>query len=250
MLGIIVSSLIGTAAFIGGKIGFGWGSGVLLGLVGLIAPYIIIARRVGRVVQASMKEIEKLIGNQQPERAIERIEQLRKIGPWQPYLSSSLDAQIGMLRYAHLRDFEGARPHLEKAAPFAWHAKVMLAALSFRKKQYEDMEKIFERSAKRSKKEGLVWGSYAWCEWKRGAKDRALAVLARGRKLLPKDERLARMQEAIQNGKKPKMKTFGPEWLTLMLEDVPQMPTRPGGGGPSMPPELLRRMRRQGMRAR
>jgi hypothetical protein len=240
MRSIIVSLISGGAAFVAGAHYFGWGSGVFLGLVCLVVPYFLLLRRINRVVQGRMTEIERLVGAQQAERAIEKLNALRTLAPWQILLSSTIDAQIGMLRYAHMRDFDGAEPYLKRASGMAWQAKLMLAGHCFRKKRYDEMVRVFDRAARRSRKQGLVWLAYAWCEWKRGQLKSALRVLARGREKLPSDERLARMQEALQNGGKPKTRSFGPEWLGLYLEDVPAMSARPQRL-PSLPPHLLRR---------
>lgn len=240
MLSILASVVLGAAAFVAGAHYFGWGSGVFLGLIALIVPYVLIFRRVNRLVQTHMKDVERLVGAQQPERAIEKLNGIRSLGRWQLLLDSTIDAQIGMLRYAHMRDFDGAEPYLRRASRLAWQAKLMLAAYYFRKKRYDEMVQVLERTVKRSSKEGLAWLVYAWCEWKRGQSKSALRVLGRGREKLPSDERLARMQEALQNGGKPKTRTFGPEWLGLYLEEMPALSSRPPRIS-SLPPALLRR---------
>lgn len=240
MLSIIAVLLLGASAFLAGVHFFGWGSAVFLSLLALVGPWILIFRRVNRLVQAHMKEVERLVGAQQIERAIEKLNSLRPLGRWQILLGSTIDAQVGMLRYAHMRDFDGAEPYLERAPGMAWQAKLMLAAYYFRRKRYDDMGRVLERATRRSGKEGLVWLVYAWCEWKRGQSKSALGILGRARQKLPSDERLARVQEALQNGGKPKTRTFGPEWVALHLEETPAMQQRPPRM-PSLPPHLLRR---------
>jgi tetratricopeptide (TPR) repeat protein len=240
MLSIVLSLAFGVMAFVAGLHFFGWGSGIFLGLLATGVPYFLLARRVSRLVQGHMKEVERLVGAQQMGRAIEKLNAMRFLARWQILLDGSLEAQIGMLRYAHLRKFDEALPHLQRAPFMVWQAKLMLGAYHFRKKQYDQMVKVFERVVKRGRKESLAWLTYAWCEWKRGEKTKALAILARGREKLASDERLARMQEALQNGGKPKTRGFGNEWLALHLEDPPQM----AGNAPrmpSLPPHLLRR---------
>lgn len=240
MFTLIASVLAGAAAFVAGAHFFGWGSAVFLGLIALVAPYVLIFRRVNRLVQTHMKDIERLVGAQQPERAIEKLNSIRSLGRWQLLLDSTIDAQVGMLRYAHMRDFDGAEPFLKRASRLAWQSKLMLAAYYFRKKRYDEMVQVFERTVKRSSKEGLAWLVYAWCEWKRGQSKSALGILGRGRQKLPSDERLAKMQEALQNGGKPKTRTFGPEWLGLHLEEMPALSARPPRIA-SLPPAALRR---------
>jgi tetratricopeptide (TPR) repeat protein len=240
MLSLLLSVVFGAAAFVAGAHRFGWGSGVFLGLIALIVPYILVYRRVNRLVQGHMKDVERLVGAGQAERAIEKLNAFRSLGRWQILLGSTIDAQIGMLRYAHLRDFDGAEPFLKRASGFAWQAKLMLGAHLLRKKRYDEMVKVLEKAVRRGSKEGLAWLAYAFCEWKRGQGKNALRVLARGREKLPKDERLARMQETLQNGGKPKTRSFGPEWLGLHLEEMPGQSARPPRVA-SLPPHLLRR---------
>jgi tetratricopeptide (TPR) repeat protein len=240
MLSIVVSLAFGAIAFVTGLHFFGWGSGLFLGLLATGVPYFLLARRVSRLVQAHMKEVERLVVAQQMDRAIEKLNGIRYLARWQIFLDSTIEAQIGMLRYAHLRKFDDAAPHLQRATFLAWQAKLMLGAYHFRKKQYDEMVKVFERVVKRSRKEPLAWLTYAWCEWKRGDKTKALAILARGREKLTSEERLARMQESLQNGSKPKTRSFGNEWLALHLEDLPQMAAHPHRMQ-NLPPHLLRK---------
>lgn len=240
MLSIVVSLAFGAMAFVAGLHFFGWGSGIFLGLLATGGPYFLLARRVSRLVQAHMKDVERLVGAQQMDRAIEKLNAMRFLSRWQIFLDSTIEAQIGMLRYAHLRKFDEALPHLQRASLIAWQAKLMLGAYHFRKKQYDEMVKVFERVVKRSRKEALAWLTYAWCEWKRGDRTKALAILARARVKLPNEERLSRMQESLQNGSKPKTRSFGNEWLALHLEDLPQMASH-APRMPNLPPHLLRK---------
>lgn len=240
MLTVFLSLVFGAAAFVAGMHQYGWGSGLFLGLVAFVVPNVLIFRRVNRRVQSHMKEVERLIGAGQPENAIKALDALRSLGRWQLFLRSTIDAQVGMLYYAHMRDFDGAEPYLKRAPGLAWQAKLMLAAYYFRRKRYDEMVRVLERAVRRGRKEALAWLAYAWCEWKRGQRESALRVLGRGREKLPNDGRLARMQEALQNGGKPKTRTFGPEWLGLHLEEVPRASVRPPRAL-SLPPHLLRR---------
>jgi hypothetical protein len=59
---------------------------------------------------------------------------------------------------------------------------------------------------------------YAYCEWRRGARNEAIAVLTRAQQHCPKDERIKNQLGALTNGKKMKMPPHDPEWLALHLE--------------------------------
>lgn len=219
MLNLVITLLSAASAFAAGFIWFGVGSAIFMGLAAAVAVYIPLARRVGKRVEAATREVEADIGAQRTERAIERLESLRPFARWQPRLGSWLDAQIGILRFAHLRDFDGARPYLERATVRTWQARAMLGAYHYRRKQWDDMERVFEQATRRNRKEGMLWATYSWCQWKRGRREDAIRVLAQGRRYVPKDTRLQRNLEALQNAKKMKMQSFGPEWLALHLEE-------------------------------
>lgn len=247
MLSVALALLVAAAAFAGGFAFFGVGSAIFLGLLAALPTFVLLVRRVRKRAEAGGREIEAHIKAQRFERAIERLESLRPLGRWQPMLASSIDEQIGILRYAALRDFEGARPYLERARSKSAQGWAMLGASLFKKGRHEEMEQVFERAVRRRKKEGLLWAAYAWCAWKRGDNDKALRVLARGRERLPKDERLQRVQLALQNEKRMKMKPFGPDWFALHLEP---MPAAAAGGGVSPTHPALRGMRGVRMRTR
>lgn len=235
MLSAVVAVVVALALFGVGAAAFDLTSGIVIGLVAAISLYIFIVRRVGKKSEKAMGEVEGHLKGQRWEMAIKSLEGVRPLARWQPLLGNAIDAQIGMIKYAYMRDFDGARPHLEKAGPRLWQAGAMLAATHFKKKQYDDMERVFEGVAKKNKKQGMLWAVYSWCEWKRGDKNKALSVLGRGVEALPSDARLKAQQSAIANGKKPKMNAYGPEWMALHLDGTPAMP--PGGQRPRfMPP--------------
>lgn len=224
MLTVALTVIAAALAFAAGFVSFGLGSAIFLAFLAAIPTFILLGRRVRKRVEAARPEIEAHIGAQRFQRAVERLESLRPLARWQPLLGSSIDEQIGILRYSAMRDFDGAEPFLERARVKGGHAWAMLGANRFRKKRYDDMVKLFELGTKRKKKDALLWATYAWCEWKRGKDDAALQVMARARTVLPGDERLKRVQNALQNDKRMKMKPFGQEWYALHLEAMPTAP--------------------------
>jgi tetratricopeptide (TPR) repeat protein len=218
MLTLILSSLLALVLFTVGVVAFDVISGLALGLVPGIVLAVLLLRRGRKPVEAAMKEIEGHMKNQRFEKAIGALESMRPLARWQPGLGGSIDAQIGMVRYAHMRDFEGARPHLERSHRKVWQAHAMLGAAHFKKERYDEMRAAFERGVSRNKKEAMLWLVYAYCEWKRGARDQAIAVLTRAQKACPSDERIKNQLGALKNGKKVKMPPHDPEWLALHLE--------------------------------
>ena len=101
----------------------------------------------------------------------------------------------------------------------------------YRKKDLEKMRKVFDEAAKDNKKEGLLFASWAWVEEKEGNHDRAIAVLARGLKANPSDEKLKAAAQALQNDKRLKLgKLYGEQWFQFHLEQMPPQMASPTGG--------------------
>jgi len=236
--------LVAAAAFVGGWFKFGLGSGIFLAVALGPAVGILLMRRARKPLEAARVEIEKHMNARRFERAIERLEAMRPLARWQPLLASQIDEQVGAIRYAALDDPAGALPHLERARYKGAESWTMLAASLYRRKQFEEMEKVFQRATRKRPKEGLLWATYAWCELNRGERARALDVLGRGRERLPTDERLRRLQEAVQNGKRMQMRPFGNDWYALRLERLPAT-AAPNAPSPSHPA-----LRRRGGRFR
>ena len=241
-----MAALATAAGFTFGLLRFGWGSGVLLGLVAGLVVLVSLVRRARKPVQAAMDAIEGDVKAQRFDRAIERLKQARRFGRWQPLLTSQIDEQIGILHYAGLKDPDGARPYLERARHKGVQGWTMLAASSYRRGRHDEAERVLERASRRRPKEGLIWAAYAWCRLNRGRRAEALSVLARARTVLPTDERLHRMQLAVQNAKPVRMRAFGSDWYALELERMPPAAVAPH---PAAHHPALRR-RRNGARAR
>jgi tetratricopeptide (TPR) repeat protein len=218
MFSVIVAAATAVVLFLAGFLAFDVLSGVVIGLVAGVATLILLLRRGRKPLEAAMKECETHMKAQRFDRAVGALEAMRPLARWQPGLSGSIDAQIGMIRYAHMREFEPARESLEKASPKVWQAQAMLAAAHFKKERFNEMKAVFERAVKANKKTALLWLVYGYCEWKRGARTEAMAVLTRGTTECPGDERLRNQRDALSNGKKMKMPNNDPEWLALHLE--------------------------------
>ncbi len=95
----------------------------------------------------------------------------------------------------------------------------MLAVLQFQKKDLTGVDATFERAAKLASKAGLMWCTWSWMHQKSGNKDKALQILVRGKEALgDKDPYLSANLLALQNNKKLKMKPYGQQWYSFMLE--------------------------------
>jgi len=201
----------------------------VLGTIGFAAAYFFLARR-------SMKQLEAILmsaqgdimgarqGNTLNQARIEsgltKIRSGFALGRWQLFVTGQVHAQLGMILFM-LERYDEARPHLEKAFIRIAQARLMLAVLCHRNDDAAGMAKAFEQAVAAEKKNSLTWSTYAWCLEKRGQRDQALAVLARGVKESPSDEKLKENQKALQNGERLRMKPYGQEWWALRLEPMP-----------------------------
>ena len=181
VLSIIIALLFAAGGFAAGRHWFGVGSGVLLGVLGFLIAAIVLIRLVGKRFGASRLEVEGHIRAQRVQKAIASLEALRPLGLWHPMLRWSLEEQIGILRYAGLREIDEAQPYLQRARFKSGQAWAMLAASFFKRGRQDEAERVFQTAMKRRPKERLVWAAYVWCALKRGRKDAALEALGRAR---------------------------------------------------------------------
>ncbi|MEI7703865.1 MAG: hypothetical protein WCK73_04650 [Deltaproteobacteria bacterium] len=225
----LAAGLVVTLAVLLGT-NLGWVGSILPGLLVITATYFLLARRTWKKLEALMGEVQKELLAQKFDRALQTLQGGFVLGPWQFLVASQLHSQIGVLRYVR-QDFDGARPHLEKSFSRHGTARAMLALTRYRKKDLEGMRKLFDEAAKDNKKDGLVFAAWAWVEEKEGNHDRAIAVLARGLKANPSDEKLKAAAQALQNDKRLKLgKIYGEQWWQFHLEQMPGQMMAPGGG--------------------
>ena len=112
---------------------------------------------------------------------------------------------------------------LADSDPRNWVARVMLAVLHYKKKDMAKMDQEFDAAARFNKKQGVLYGVWAWCHWKNDNTQRAIQILSQGdTELEGKDERLRQNLLNLQNGKKMKMKGYAEQWYQFHLEKPPQ----------------------------
>jgi len=232
MYNLLISLAVGLAVTL--AIGFGtnvgWVGSVLPGLLSLGVAYFVLARRSWKQLEAVMGTVQKELMAQKFDRALQTLQGGFALAPWQFLVSAQLHSQIGVLRYVR-QDFAGAQPHLEKSFSRHGIARAMLAVTHYRKKDLEKMRKVFDDAAKDNKKEGLVFAAWAWIEEKEGNHDQAIAVLARGLKANPGDEKLKAAAQTLQNDKRLKLgKLYGEQWFQFHLEKMPTQMGSPMGG--------------------
>lgn len=215
------------------------------GMLAGAAGFFVLARRTNRQLEARVKDVENALSAGKADEAIAILEDTKaRLGPWQFMIPTLVDGQIGVLRYAHKQQLDEARPYLEKALANNWHAKAMLAAYHFKRRQYEAMKKVFEDAVKANKQAELLWAAYAWCEASRGDREGAITVLERAVKEVKENERLRRCLNDLRGKKRLNMAPFTPEWWILHLERAPMQLGAQAGVTRGLPPGARMKVRR------
>jgi predicted Zn-dependent protease len=227
-IAIAAGVLAGAAAFF--VVG-PWGAILpLLGVTALV--YVLGMRTVNKQLTAGMMAVQNELRARRIDQAITMLEALKaKFGKKAFFTGAQIDGQIGSIHFMK-KDFEKARPYLERAFVRMWDAKTMLAVLLAKKKEnLPAVDAMMDKVARYSPKQGLMWSVWAYLHWKAGENARALQILARGKEILGEtDQVLAQNVLALQNGKKMKMKGYGEAWYQFHLEEHPMvMEARRGG---------------------
>lgn len=232
---IVVTAIF---SFIFGYPGFKVGFGIIPGVIAGVAFFFWRTRVVMNEVQNIMKDVEKLLQPPQtnpmrpPKPKIdEAIKELGRADKWRRYhpgLGGQLDGQIGIMLFVDGRS-HAAEPYLEKSTPRNGTARAMYGVIQYRKKDKEGLKQTFDNLLRFSKKDALLWNTYAWCLDNLGDRDEAIAVLNRARKHVESDEKTAKNLDLLQNNKSMKMQGWGPMWYQFHLEKVPQQVAGVGG---------------------
>jgi tetratricopeptide (TPR) repeat protein len=202
---------------------------LLPALVGLIATYVLLARRTVKQLDVLMNKVQAELQARKPDRAVAALEAAFPLGRWQFLVDGQLHGQIGILLYIQ-KKFDEAEPHLKQAFIKIGTARAMLGAQQYRRKEWAEMEATFDAALKANKNEGLLYAVYAWCEDKRGERKKAIEILQRGVNENPSDEKLKNLLIRTQNDKRMKLEAWGEQWWQFWLESPPQM-MPPGGFG-------------------
>lgn len=223
---IILLIALAAAAAVGGAIAVAlepiWAP--LPALVVFGAAYFLLTKNVSQKMEQAMMAIQREIQAGRVDGAIKLLEDMkRRFGNMQFFAKATIDGQIGSIHFMQ-KKFKTARPYLENSFVRLWNAKAMLGVLQGKDKDFDGMDETFERAAKYSPKQGVMWCTWAWIHWKAGHKDRAIGILTRGNEAIGEaDEALKANLLALQNNKKMKMKSYGDQWYQFHLEVHPQM---------------------------
>jgi tetratricopeptide (TPR) repeat protein len=224
-MGILLISLAGAlTAGLGAGIFFGWVGAILPAVVAFAAAYFLLGRRVNQALEQGLLAVQREIqkGPAHVPTALSALHALKKqYGKMQFFASSSIDGQIGTILFLQNKH-EEARPYLERAFVRVWHAKLMLAVLLHKKKDFAAIDELLEKTARYTPKQGLLYSTWAWMHWKAGHEAKALEILNKGRAALGEaDTVLNANLLALQNGHKMKMKGYGQVWYQFGLEQHP-----------------------------
>jgi len=224
MLTLLVAIMLSAATFAGVFFSFGLIEAILPTIVVLLVSFFIISRRVAKNMEKIMYAAQAEFQKNRIERGLAMLEDLKKrFGKWQFFAESALDGQIGSVYYLR-QDFDRARPYLERAFAKHWTAKGMLGVMAFKKRDYAQMDTLFDAATRYSPKQGLLWSLWSYCHWKLGEIDKAIEILNNGKKKLGEsDQHLNANLISLQNSKKMKMRGYGEQWYQFHLEVPPQM---------------------------
>lgn len=230
MYNLLIALAVGLLA--GGAVlpfGFSPWAALVPGVLGFLATYLVLARRIVTKVQGLsalvQKELSALPPNererkQRIERAVKILEDGLHWGKWQFLIAPELHGQIAMILYM-VKDYDRAQAHFAKSSRRNGFVLAMHGALYFQRKDFQKMEEAFEIAVRAGKKESIVWAAYAWCLSQMKNREKAIAVLGRGVAQNPSDEKLKSSLQALQNDKKLKMKAYEPMWWQFGLETPP-----------------------------
>lgn len=233
MINLLLALLAGAAAWVLSVLVLNWfWAGILPFLGAFVGTYIVLARRTNARLQAialdaqkAMEKAGRATSPKQRDAALDKGIEILKSGlalqKQQFMVAPQLNAQIGQIYYVR-KEFDRARPFLEKAYKRNWASRAMLACIYFMKEDFDTMTTVFEEAVKKNEKESLLWNLYAWCLWKAKRKDDAIAVLVRGAEKTGNDERIKSNLENLRNNKKMKMRAWQEQWYQFHLEAPPQ----------------------------
>jgi len=236
MINLALSIVVGALVSLGIHLaGFGWFAAFAPGVLLMVGAYVLLARRTASMVQKLGEQVQGQLStaprtekerDAMLDRAIKTLEQGFDLGRWQFFIGQAIHGQVGMLLYMK-KDAANAVPHLEKAMGREWMAKSMLGCIHFTAKNADAMKAAFEKAVDGGKKEALAWAAYAWCLENSKRHDDAIAVASRAVTENPSDEKLKKLQNQLQNGKRLKMNAFEPGWWQFGLEKPPVEMPRP-----------------------
>ena len=190
---------------------------VPVGLVGGIALFIYLGRKVQTELESIFNRAAELMKKQQFDPAIEIMKEGYRLASRQFLVKGSIDGQIGVVQFLRKKN-EEAEPLLRSASFQHYIAKAMLGILQWKRGEKKKAKETFQLALKSGKKESLLYAVYAYVLNEMKERDKAVAILNQGLKVCQGDERLLLNRNQLQNNKPMKMKVYGDQWYQFMLE--------------------------------
>jgi len=230
MYSLLVALAASVVAFAAIAIPFKPGYAFLPAFAVFAGCYFVLARTHSKAVEALMGKMQTEVQQNRTENAIRLLQGGYEHAKWVFLLRGQIDGQIGSLHFMQ-KNFEDAKPLLEKAWGRHWVAKGMLAAYWFRKHKPEQAFKVLDAAVASNKKEPMLYGLKAYMQVKLKDRDGARASLVAGKQKLPKDEAIATNLVRLQNGQELQMWQFGDAWWNFHLEKPSQKTMMKLAGG-------------------
>jgi len=272
MYNLLISLAIATAFF-----GLGWivaGStvaGFIPATLGFGVAYFVLGRRSLRQLQTLMAEGQQLAAEgqagarpstqrqaEQMQRELvgklkETMEKGFELQKWQFGIAAQIHAQLGSLDYM-LKDFKGARGHLEKADNWvlrfqSWQPSVMLGLIEQRNGNHDAAMAWIEKGKRAGSRDPLFWAVYAYAANRSGKKEVALPVINEGLSTHKDSEHLKKFADQLRNKRSLTPEIFGQAWLQFYPEDAQRiMAANPDMMGANQP--MSRAQRRAAARGK
>jgi tetratricopeptide (TPR) repeat protein len=239
MINIAISiavALLISLGFIFGLQVTAWVSVPMGVIVGVVA-FIFLGRKIQEQLEGIMAQMQRDLTENKLDRAIETLKRGFVLKNRHIFVGSQLNSQIGMLYYIK-KEQEKALEHFKKGFVRHYIGQGMMAAIYYKRKDYDTMRKVMDDTLRANKKEAICYALYAYFLYQIKERDKAIEYLQKGLKKLPDDQRLQTNLTQLQNNKKMKMKVFGEVWTQFMLERPPRIQQQ-------QPPHM--RMKRRAM---
>ena len=195
--------------------------GVLPAVAAFVGTYILLARRHGKAVESLIPQAMAEVKQQRVDNAVRLLQGAYGSAKWVFLMRSQIDGLIGQLRFMQ-KDFDKARPMLEKAMGRDSVSQGMLAAYWFRKHKPEQSFKVLDAAIASNKGDAMLYGMKAWMKVRLKDRDGARAVLSTGKKKVKGSTVLAENLVRLQNGEDLRMWEFGEHWWNFHLEKPSQ----------------------------
>lgn len=197
-----------------------WAMGIILGLIVAVVGFILISRRLAKRFEPEFLQAQKQLQSGANQLAMKTLEELLPLARWQVMLKGQIYAQMGILAYG-MEQEDRALKFLEKSSLRAPEARLALAAIRFRRKQYDRAFEAMDAAIQGNKKQMLPYHVYAWMLSKQGQQEKAIEKIQRALKKESSNEASQDNLLRLQNNRKLNMKQFGMSWYALKLEKPP-----------------------------